>query len=109
MIRGPPRPTTPDPRFPCPTLLRSIRGVSGQFKARLQRRDILGHNAAAIMVPRGRTRDGFELQIGTNHLGPFALTGLLFDALCAAPQARVVRTGSLAHRMSSGLAIGRAS
>src|SRR3546814_15928662 len=55
------------------------------------------------MVPRGRTRDGFELHIGTNHLGPFALTGLLFDALCAAPQARVVSTSSLAHRMSSGL------
>src|SRR3546814_13875653 len=82
--------------------LASIREVAGQFKARHQRLDILCHNAAAIMVPRGRTRDGFELHIGTNHLGPFALTGLLFDALCAAPQARVVSTGSLPHRLSSG-------
>lgn len=83
--------------------LASIRAFAEQFAAAHQHLDILCHNAAAIMAPHGATRDGFEMHIGTNHLGPFALTGLLFDALCAAPAARVVSTGSLAHRLTSGL------
>jgi len=49
--------------------------------------------------PREETADGFELQIGTNHLGHFALTGLLFDRLLAAPEARVVTVSSGAHKM----------
>ncbi|NGY04707.1 oxidoreductase [Solimonas terrae] len=83
--------------------LASIRAFADRFKSAHARLDILVHNAAAIMVPQALTRDGFEMHIGTNHLGPFALTGLLLDVLRAAPQARVVSTGSLAHRMSSGL------
>lgn len=83
--------------------LSSIRAFAEHFTASHSRLDILCHNAAAIMVKHGQTRDGFELHIGTNHLGSFALTGLLFDALRAAPQARVVSTGSIAHRISSGL------
>ncbi|TDD32066.1 SDR family NAD(P)-dependent oxidoreductase [Actinomadura sp. KC06] len=52
--------------------------------------DVLVNNAGVMAVPRGSTADGFETQFGTNHLGHFALTGLLMDALRAAPAARVV-------------------
>lgn len=83
--------------------LSSIRRFATEFKARHGRLDLLIHNAAAILVPLQRTRDGFEQHLATNHLGPFALTGLLLDALAAAPQARVVTTGSLAHRLTPGL------
>ncbi|NKF23686.1 oxidoreductase [Solimonas marina] len=83
--------------------LASIRRFADKFAATHGKLDVLCHNAAAIMVPHGRTVDGFESHIGTNHLGPFALTGLLLDSLRAAPAARIVSTGSLAHRMSSGL------
>ena len=51
--------------------------------------------------PERRTADGFELQIGTNHLGHFAFTGLVLPALLATPHgARVVVTSSYAHRMA---------
>lgn len=83
--------------------LSSIRRFAADFRTHHERLDLLIHNAAAILVPLQRTRDGFELHLATNHLGPFALTGLLLDALRAAPQARVVTTGSLAHRLTPGL------
>lgn len=57
--------------------------------------DVLVNNAGVMMVPRARTADGFELQIGTNHLGHFALTGLLGDRI----RDRVVTVSSLGHRM----------
>lgn len=83
--------------------LSSIRAFAGRCTTAHARLDILCHNAAAIMAPHGKTADGFEMHLGTNHLGPFALTGLLLDALRAAPAARVVSTGSLAHRLTKGL------
>lgn len=83
--------------------LASIRAFAPDFSGQHPRLDILIHNAAAILAPQQRTRDGFELHLGVNHLGPFALTGLLLDVLRAAPQARVLTTGSLAHRMTPGL------
>jgi NAD(P)-dependent dehydrogenase (short-subunit alcohol dehydrogenase family) len=60
--------------------------------------DILVNNAGVMATPRRRTVDGFELQFGTNHLGHFALTGLLFPQLAAAESARVVTVASQAHR-----------
>jgi NAD(P)-dependent dehydrogenase (short-subunit alcohol dehydrogenase family) len=57
--------------------------------------DILVNNAGVMATPYRRTADGFELQLGTNHLGHFALTGLLFPALA---NARVVTVTSLMHR-----------
>lgn len=57
--------------------------------------DILVNNAGVMATPNRRTADGFELQLGTNHLGHFALTGLLLQALLAAPAARVVTVSSL--------------
>ena len=60
--------------------------------------DLLVCNAGVMAPPRQETRDGFEQQIGTNHLGHFALTGLLLGPLKAAPEARVVTVSSNAHR-----------
>ena len=57
---------------------------------------LLVNNAGVMATPQQRTTDGFELQLATNHLGPFALTGLLLDALLAAGGARVVTVSSVA-------------
>ena len=61
--------------------------------------DILVNNAGVMAVPYGTTVDGFERQLGTNHLGHFALTGLLLPALRQARAARVVNVSSIGHRM----------
>jgi NAD(P)-dependent dehydrogenase (short-subunit alcohol dehydrogenase family) len=58
--------------------------------------DVLVNNAGVMAIPRRETADGFEMQLGTNHLGHFALTGLLIEAL--RPDARVVSVSSAAHR-----------
>jgi NAD(P)-dependent dehydrogenase (short-subunit alcohol dehydrogenase family) len=62
--------------------------------------DILINNAGVMATPFRRTVDGFELQFGTNHLGHFALTGLLFPQLAKAEAARVVTVASQAHRIA---------
>jgi NAD(P)-dependent dehydrogenase (short-subunit alcohol dehydrogenase family) len=61
--------------------------------------DLLVNNAGVMAVPLRRTADGFESQFGTNHLGHFALTGLLLPRLLARPGARVVTVTSGAHRV----------
>jgi NAD(P)-dependent dehydrogenase (short-subunit alcohol dehydrogenase family) len=78
--------------------LASVREAAAQIRSRHQRLDVLINNAALMMPPSGRTEDGFELQIGTNHLGHFALTGLLLDRLMATPGSRIVTVSSVAHR-----------
>lgn len=60
--------------------------------------DVLVNNAGIMMPPLEHTADGFESQLGVNHLGTFALTGLLLPALAERPDGRVVITSSLAHR-----------
>lgn len=60
--------------------------------------ELLINNAGIMMTPQQRTADGFELQLGTNHLGHFALTGLLLGRLGQAANARVVTLSSLEHR-----------
>jgi NAD(P)-dependent dehydrogenase (short-subunit alcohol dehydrogenase family) len=65
------------------------------FAAGIDRIDVLVNNAGIMAVPQGKTVDGFERQIGTNHLGHFALTGLLFPKISD----RVVTLSSGAHRM----------
>lgn len=62
-----------------------------------KRLDILINNAGIMVPPYELTKDGFESQFGVNHLGPFALTGLLLKKLRATPDARVVSTASIAH------------
>ncbi|MGK5533756.1 oxidoreductase [Streptomyces sp. URMC 129] len=75
--------------------LASVRTFAGEWGGR--RLDILVNNAGLMAIPRSRTVDGFETQFGVNHLGHFALTGLLLDSLLAAPAARVVTVSSLLH------------
>jgi NAD(P)-dependent dehydrogenase (short-subunit alcohol dehydrogenase family) len=77
--------------------LESVRAFAGGFSdARL---DLLINNAGVMVPPKRTTADGFELQFGTNHLGHFALTGLLLDKLLATPAARVVTVSSTAHKI----------
>ena len=80
------------------TRLASVREAAARFRASHDRLDLLINNAGIMAVPEGRTEDGFELQMGTNHFGHFAFTGLLLDLLLATPDARVVTVSSGAHR-----------
>jgi NAD(P)-dependent dehydrogenase (short-subunit alcohol dehydrogenase family) len=78
--------------------LASVRAAAEQVLAS-GRLDVLMNNAGVMATPRGRTVDGFETQIGTNHLGHFALTGLLLPLLLQSADGRVVTVASGAHRM----------
>ncbi len=79
--------------------LSSIRAFVGSFNERSASLDVLCNNAGVMMLPeRQETADGFEVQFGTNHLGHFALTGLLLDSLRKMPGARVITVSSLGHR-----------
>ena len=78
--------------------LQSVRTFAVEFNAAYARLDVLLNNAGIMMVPYGKTEDGFERQLGVNHLGHFALTGLLFDGLHKTPKSRVVNVSSNAHR-----------
>ncbi len=80
--------------------LASVRRFAAEFARAHNRLDILIANAGIMATPFGRTADGFELQFGTNHLGHFALTGLLLDAIRRAPAARVVVMSSDGHRVA---------
>lgn len=82
--------------------LESIRAFAQQANERLPRIDVLCNNAGVMALPQGTTRDGFETQFGTNHLGHFALTGLLFDKIAASAPSRIVTVSSLAHKLGSG-------
>ena len=76
--------------------LDSVREFAGEFGRRPI--DLLVNNAGIMMTPQRTTADGFELQFGTNHLGHFALTGLLLDALQKADAARIVTLSSNEHK-----------
>jgi NAD(P)-dependent dehydrogenase (short-subunit alcohol dehydrogenase family) len=78
--------------------LASVRDAAEEIRARHGPLDLLINNAGLMFPPRGVTADGFELQIGTNHLGHFALTGLLLDRLLGQPGSRVVTVSSNGHR-----------
>ena len=79
--------------------LDSIRAFATRFVQTGDSLDVLVNNAGVMALPdREVTADGFERQFGTNHLGHFALTGLLFPALLKAAAPRVVTVASLAHR-----------
>jgi NAD(P)-dependent dehydrogenase (short-subunit alcohol dehydrogenase family) len=78
--------------------LDSVREFAAAVAADHGHLDLLVNNAGVMMPPRGETADGFELQFGTNHLGHFALTGLLLDALVAGGSSRVVTLSSIEHK-----------
>jgi len=77
--------------------LNSVRRFAAEFKENYDRLDLLINNAGVMMPPYTKTTDGFELQFGTNHMGHFALTGLLLDLVIATKDSRIVNISSSAH------------
>ena len=77
--------------------LASIRACAADFLARHDRLDLQINNAGVMAIPYRKTADGFEMQFGTNHLGHFALTGLLMPLVRTTPAGRVVTVSSGAH------------
>jgi NAD(P)-dependent dehydrogenase (short-subunit alcohol dehydrogenase family) len=78
--------------------LASVRDFAARFEAERAGLDLLINNAGVMAPPRHETADGFELQLGTNHLGHFALTGLLLGGMQGREDARVVTVSSTAHK-----------
>ncbi len=78
--------------------LGSVREFAGELASESRPLDLLVNNAGVMAPPRRLSVDGFELQLATNHLGHFALTGLLIDRLLAAPAGRVVSVSSVLHK-----------
>ena len=78
--------------------LASIRLFAGEFSSHYDRLDMLINNAGIMRPPFGKTTDGFELQFGVNHLGHFALTGLLLRVITRTLKARVVTISSGGER-----------
>ncbi len=83
--------------------LASVREAAEGLRDDYDAIDILINNAGLMYPPQSTTEDGFELQIGVNHLGHFALTGLLLDRLLAADSARIVSVASIAHKIMSDI------
>jgi NAD(P)-dependent dehydrogenase (short-subunit alcohol dehydrogenase family) len=84
--------------------LDSIRGAARQLRGDFDHIDLLINNAGVMGTPKSTTTDGYELQFATNHLGHFALTGLLLEHVLAAPNSRIVVVSSAAHRLRAGIA-----
>ncbi|MFA6978707.1 MAG: oxidoreductase [Ignavibacteriaceae bacterium] len=78
--------------------LDSVRLFTKIFKEKFNKLDLLINNAGVMIPPYGKTKDGFELQFGTNHLGHFALTGLLIELLKNTKNSRIVNVSSAAHK-----------
>ena len=81
--------------------LDSVRAAAAELRAGHPRIDLLVCNAGVMYPPKQTTTDGFELQFGTNHLGHFALTGLLLEQMLPVPGSRVVTVSSVGHRMQA--------
>ena len=81
--------------------LESIRDFAEDFNNSYDKLDILINNAGIMAPPYAKTKDGFEMQFGSNHLGHFALTGLLLPVLAKTPGSRVVTISSRAHSRGS--------
>lgn len=77
--------------------LESVKRFTDAFRARHARLDLLINNAGIMVPPYGKTVQGFETQIGVNHLGHFALTGQLLDLVLGTPGSRIVTVSSVAH------------
>lgn len=83
--------------------LESVRAAAAALKSAHRRIDLLINNAGVMYTPKQTTVDGFELQFGTNHLGHFALTGLLLPQLIRVKGSRVVTVSSMAHRIMAAI------
>ena len=78
--------------------LASVREAAAELRSEHSQLDLLILNAGVMQMPYRRTEDGFELTLATNHLGHFALTGLLLDRLLDVAGSRIVTVSSVAHR-----------
>jgi NAD(P)-dependent dehydrogenase (short-subunit alcohol dehydrogenase family) len=83
--------------------LESVHTASAELRAAHPRVDLLINNAAVAFPPKTTTPDGFELQFATNHLGHFALTGLLLENMLGVDGARVVVVASLDHKLGGAI------
>ena len=83
--------------------LASTEAAAATILATHPRIDILANNAGVMATPEGRTEDGFELQLGTNHLGHFVLTARLLPALAATPGSRIVSVTSTARHIGAAI------
>jgi NAD(P)-dependent dehydrogenase (short-subunit alcohol dehydrogenase family) len=83
--------------------LASVRTAAAELRSQHDQIDLLINNAGLMFPPKSTTEDGFEMQFGTNHLGHFALTGLLLDRLVSVPGSRVVTVSSTGHRVNAGI------
>ncbi len=79
--------------------LESVHKFAENFKKKFNKLDLLINNAGVMNPPYTKTKDGFELQFGTNHLGHFALTGLLIDLIKNTPNSRIVNVSSSVHKI----------
>ena len=85
------------------TSLESVRAAAEQLRSDYDRIDLLINNAGVMWTPKSTTKDGFELQFGTNHLGHFAFTGLLLDRLLPVHGSRIVTVSSIGHRIRADI------
>jgi NAD(P)-dependent dehydrogenase (short-subunit alcohol dehydrogenase family) len=83
--------------------LDSVRAAAKALRSAYPRIDLLINNAGVMYTPKQVTADGFEMQFGTNHLGHFALTGLLLDNLLPVRGSRVVTVSSNAHKFRAAI------
>jgi NAD(P)-dependent dehydrogenase (short-subunit alcohol dehydrogenase family) len=85
------------------TSLDSINAAAGELRDQYDTIDLLINNAGVMWTPKSTTKDGFELQFGTNHLGHFAFTGLLLDRLLPVEGSRIVTVSSQGHRIRAAI------
>jgi NAD(P)-dependent dehydrogenase (short-subunit alcohol dehydrogenase family) len=81
--------------------LNSIKSFANRIRTTYKQLNVLINNAGVMACPFSKTEDGFEIQMGVNHLGNFALTGLLMPLLKSTKDARIVVTSSIAHRVGN--------
>lgn len=81
--------------------LSSIKAFAEEYIKKYDKLDILINNAGVMIPPYSKTKDGFELQFGTNHLGHFALTLQLLDLIKKTPDSRIVNVSSGAHKFGN--------
>ncbi|MFI7560730.1 SDR family NAD(P)-dependent oxidoreductase [[Kitasatospora] papulosa] len=83
--------------------LKSVSAAADELHAAHPKIDLLINNAGVMYTPRQKTEDGFDMQFGVNHLGHFALTGLLLDLMLPVPGSRVVTVSSFGHRIRADI------